>query len=381
MSKIQVFTPKFRVEETLDEIRECLEIGWTGAGFKTVEIEDKWKAYTGHDYAHYLGSATAALHLAVACYKEKNDWQDGDEVICPALTFVSTNHAVLYERMNVAFADIDQYGCLDPDSVEAQIGPRTRAVIFVGLGGNTGQLEKINELCGKHGLKLILDAAHMAGTRLDGRFPGTNLADVTCYSFQAVKNMPTGDSGMICFADEELDAMARKMAWLGISRDTFSRTSTKGDYKWYYDVEYPGFKYNGNAIMAAIGLVSLRYLDEDNAYRRQLADWYLEDLKGANGISHVPVADGCESSRHLVQVLVDNRDEVLKLLYEADIYPGVHYRDNTQYRMYDYAKDTLPVTSDFSNRLISLPVHLNLTRADVNRVSDTLREAVSKTAS
>lgn len=379
MSKIQVFTPKFRVEETLDEIRECLEIGWTGAGFKTVEIEDKWKAYTGHEHAHYLGSATAALHLAVACYKEKLGWQDGDEVICPALTFVSTNHAVLYERMKVAFADIDQYGCLNPDSVEAQIGSKTKAVIFVGLGGNTGQLEKITELCRKHGLKLILDAAHMAGTRLGGRFPGTDLADVTCYSFQAVKNMPTGDSGMICFADEELDAMARKMAWLGISRDTFSRTSTKGDYKWYYDVEYPGFKYNGNAVMAAIGLVSLRYLDEDNAYRRQVAGWYLEDLKGANGISHVPVAEGCESSRHLVQILVDNRDEVLKLLYDADIYPGVHYRDNTQYRMYDYAKGTLPVTEDFSDRLISLPVHLHLGREDITRISKTLRDAVADT--
>jgi dTDP-4-amino-4,6-dideoxygalactose transaminase len=379
LEKIQVFTPKFRVEETLEEIRECLERGWTGAGFKTVQLEDAWKAYTGHGNAHFIASATAALHLAVLCYKEKEAWNEGDEVISTGLTFVSTNHAILYERLTPVFADVDQYGCLDPKEVAKKIGPKTRAVIFVGLGGNTGQLPAVAKLCRERGIKLILDAAHMSGTRLDGGFPGVDHADVACYSYQAVKNMPTGDSGMICFADPELDAMVRKIAWLGISRDTFSRTSVQGDYKWYYDVEYTGYKYNGNAVMAAIGLVTLKYLDEDNAYRRQICSWYDELLAGS-GIEAIPVALGCESSRHLYQVLVDNRDDVLQALYANNIYPGVHYRDNTEYRMYSSARGQLPNTKLISDRVISLPLHLLLERTDVERIARTLRAAVEQAA-
>lgn len=373
---IQVFVPKFRVDETLAEIRECLEKGWTGLGFKTVELEDKWKEYTGHPHAHFLSSATAALHLAVATFRQKFDWQDGDEVISSAMTFVSTNHAVLYERMKVVFADVDKYGCLDPVEVEAKITPKTRAVIFVGLGGNTGQLEAVSRLCQERGLVLILDAAHMAGTRLNGRTPGVDLAHVTCYSFQAVKNMPTADSGMICFAEAELDAVARKMSWLGISRDTFARSSAKGDYKWHYDVEYLGFKYNGNALMAAVGLVSLRYLEADNTYRREICSWYDELLASISTIERVPQAEGCEGSRHLYQVLVPNRDQVLQSLYSDGIFPGVHYRDNTEYGMYSYGKGGLPRTAEMSERVISLPLHLSLTKADAKRVVESLIGAV-----
>lgn len=374
---IQVFVPKFRVDETLSEIRECLERGWTGLGYKTVELEEAWKRYTGHPHAHFLSSATAALHLAVAVYKEALNWQDGDEVISSAMTFVSTNHAVLYEQMKVVFADVDKYGCLDPLDIEKKITPRTRAVMFVGLGGNTGQLPAVRKLCKDRGLVLILDAAHMAGTRLDSKFPGVEQADVTCYSFQAVKNMPTADSGMVCFADEALDAAARKLAWLGISRDTFSRSSVKGDYKWYYDVERVGFKYNGNALMAAVGLVALRYLDEDNAYRRKICTWYDAELEGINNIERIAQADGCEGSRHLYQVLVKDRDAILQSLYDKGVFPGVHYRDNTQYGMYSYARGTLPRTEYMSDHIISLPLHLGLDEADVKRVASALKEAVS----
>src|SRR5262249_19609134 len=158
------------------------------------------------------------------------------------------------------------------------ITARTRAVMFVGMGGNTGQLPAVARLCRERGLKLILDAAHMAGTRWQGRHVGKE-ADVAVFSFQAVKNLPTADAGMICFAKATLDAEVRKWTWLGISKDTYTRTLGEGAYKWRYDVEHEGFKYHGNSIMAAIGLVALQYLDQDNAYRRQVAAWYDEMLK------------------------------------------------------------------------------------------------------
>jgi len=121
------------------------------------------------------------------------------------------------------------------------------------------------ELCSRRGLRLILDAAHMSGTRIAGKHVGGE-SDCAVFSFQAVKNLPTADSGMICFRDADDDARARKLTWLGINKDTYTRTSMEGSYKWMYDVEEVGFKYHGNSIMAAIGLVQLRYLDQDNDY-------------------------------------------------------------------------------------------------------------------
>lgn len=377
MDPINLFVPTFRVDETLAQIRECLEKGWTGLGFKTVEFEEAWKDYTGLPYAHFLNSATAGLHLAIRLLKEEGKWQDGDEVITTPLTFASTNHVILYEKLHPVFADIDEYLCLDPASVRERISSRTRAIMFVGVGGNTGRLDEIASLCRQHQLKLILDASHMSGTRLGGKHVGGE-ADVSVFSFQAVKNLPTADSGMVCFSEKKLDIEVRKWTWLGIDKDTFSRILSKGTYKWHYDVVHPGFKYHGNSIMAAMGLVSLKYLDQDNAYRRQIADWYDEHLQGEAKVTRVPVAPGCLPSRHLYQILVENRDEVMLALNDEKIYPGVHYRDNTLYKMYHYAKGTCPHALKASERIISLPIHLRLTYQDVRRVAEALKEIVNR---
>ena len=374
MKPIQLFVPTFRVDECLAEVRECLEKGWTGLGYKTTEFEAAWQAHTGLPHAHFLNSATSGLHLAVRLLKERYHWNDGDEIISTPLTFVSSNHAILYERLKPVFADVDEYLCLDPASIAARITPRTRAVIFVGFGGNTGRLADVVALCRERGLKLILDAAHMSGTRLNGRHVGTE-GEVSVFSFHAVKNLPTADAGMICFNDAESDTAVRHWTWLGIDKDTFARTNSDSTYKWYYDVEHVGFKYHGNSIMAGIALVSLKYLDADNNYRRQLAAWYDEKLAGADGIERVMVAPGCESARHLYQVLVDRRDDIMVKLNAAQIFPGVHYRDNTLYAMY---ADQLPCprARSASDRVISLPMHMQLDRADVDRVCETLKAAV-----
>jgi dTDP-4-amino-4,6-dideoxygalactose transaminase len=374
MDAIQLFVPTFRVEECLAQVRECLEIGWTGIGFKTNEFEKAWKEYTGLPHAHFLNSATAGLHLALLLFKEKLGWSDGDEVLTTPLTFVSTNHAILYAGLKPVFADIDEYLCLDPRSVEERISERTRAIVFVGLGGNTGRLPEIAAIARKRRLKLVLDAAHMSGTRYKGRHVGGE-SDAAVFSYQAVKNLPTADAGMICFAEADFDAEVRKWTWLGINKDTFSRTLSQGAYKWYYDVEHLGYKYHGNSIMAGIGMVSLRYLDHDNAYRRQVCSWYTERLQEMPGVEVVPIAPGCESSRHLFQIQVDRRDEVMAALNSVGIFPGVHYRDNTLYRMYGEAAPC-PNASRASNRLISLPLHLRLQRRDVQRVCDSLLQVV-----
>ncbi|HEX9943583.1 MAG TPA: DegT/DnrJ/EryC1/StrS family aminotransferase [Thermoanaerobaculia bacterium] len=379
MEPIHLFVPTFRIDESLAEVRECLEKGWTGLGFKTVAFEAAWCEYAGLPHAHFLNSASAGLHLAFKLLKEADGWQPGDEVVTTPLTFVSTNHAILYEDLQPVFADVDEHLCLDPRSVAERITPRTRAVCFVGLGGNAGRWAEVRDLCRERGLRLVLDAAHMAGTRVGSRHIGWD-ADATVFSFQAVKNLPTADSGMICFADAGLDQEVRKWTWLGINKDTYARTLEGGTYKWLYDVEHVGYKYHGNSIMAGLGLVALKYLEGDNDRRRQLAAWYDEELAGAPGVERVPMAPGITPSRHLYQVLVDERDEVMVGMNQRGVFPGVHYRDNTLYRMYAYAEGTCPRARQASERLISLPMHLRLGREEVRRVAAALRSAVAERA-
>jgi dTDP-4-amino-4,6-dideoxygalactose transaminase len=375
---IQLFVPTFEVEECLEEIRECLEKGWTGLGFKTVQFEDEWKKYTGLQNAHFLNSATSGLNVAFDILREEYGWEDENEVITTPLTFVSSNHAILLAGLKAIFADIDDTLCLDPKDVEKRISPRTKAVLYVGMGGNAGNYEQIVSLCKKYDLKLVLDAAHMSGTRINGEIPGKE-AEVVIYSFQAVKNLPTADSGMICFKHSEFDEIVRKKTWLGINKDTYARTNSSGNYKWKYDVEYVGQKYHGNSIMAAIGLVQLRYLERDNAYRRQLAEWYTQGFAPyADKIRLVEIPEDCESSRHLFQIIVDDRDNLMLALNQAEIYPGVHYIDNTEYKMYSYAKGTCPKASYVSDHIISLPMHMRLSYEDVQSVIKAVVEFVQK---
>ena len=375
---IQLFMPKFDTDACLEEIRECLEKGWTGMGFKTVELEEKWKEYTGLANAYYLNSSTSGLYMACDLFKAELGWDDDSEVITTALTFISTNHAIMQAGLKPVFADVDDTLCLDPVAVKEKITDKTKAVMYDGMGGNAGHYDEIVKISKENNLILILDAAHMAGTRVNGEIPGKE-ADVVVYSFQAVKNLPTADSGMICFKDKRFDDIARKFAWLGINKDTYARTGAGGNYKWKYDVEYVGHKYHGNSVIASIALVQLKHLDADNAFRNKVAAMYTEGLAPySDKIGFVTIPEGCDTSRHLFQIIVENRDELLTFLNSKDIFPGVHYIDNTNYRMYNYAQGTCPKAEYYSEHILSLPLHLRLTEEDVQTVIDAIIEFITK---
>jgi dTDP-4-amino-4,6-dideoxygalactose transaminase len=382
---IQLFKPKYRKEEILKEIEECLDLGWTGLGFKTNKFEEAFKVYADVPHAHYVASNTAGLQIAIKILKDANKWKDKDEIITTSLTFVSSNHSIVYNNLKPVFADVDDSLCLDLESVKSKLTKRTKAVLFVGIGGNIGQYFEVLDFCKQNGLKLILDAAHMAGTKVDRTYHGVATskqqvgwdADVTVYSFQAVKNLPTADSGMICFQNADYDALARKLSWLGIDKDTFKRTNEKGNYKWDYDVIDFGFKAHSNSIMASMGLVGLKYLDEDNQKRREICKIYDEAFKNNPNINVIQHNPNCKSSRHLYQIQVKNRDQVLEYLNNNNIFPGVHYKDNTQYDIYSYGFGTCPNAYKASNELISLPLHMFLTNEDINYVIEKVKQAVS----
>jgi dTDP-4-amino-4,6-dideoxygalactose transaminase len=199
---------------------------------------------------------------------------------------------------------------------------------------------------------------------------------VTVFSFQAVKNLPTADSGMICFKNDDYDSLARKLSWLGIDKDTYQRTNDKGSYKWEYDVVDAGYKYHGNSIMASMGLVGLKYLEDDNSYRRKISEMYETSFSSA-GIKSIKTSKSTAvSARHLYQIRVKNRNKIMEYLNSQGIYPGVHYRDNTNYEIYSDQKGNCPISYTLSEEVISLPLHMRLVDDDVNYVIEKVIEAI-----
>ena len=153
---IFVLQPKFRTEEILEEVKVCLDNKWTGMGFKTEEFEARWSEYTNIPYSHFLSSNTVGLHLALRILGHYYDWKANDEIITTPLTFVSTNHAILYEKLKPVFADVDESLCISPASFEDRITEKTKAIMYVGMGGNTGQLDAIKRICKKRDIKTPL---------------------------------------------------------------------------------------------------------------------------------------------------------------------------------------------------------------------------------
>jgi len=369
MNNIPLFKPYFRKEEVLSEIGECLDIGWTGIGYKTEEFERLWSEYSKLNHCHFLNSASAGLHIALKVFKDKFDWKDDDEIITSPMTFVSTNHAILYESMKPVFSDIDESLCLNPQKLNENITNRTRAVIYVGMGGNAANLLEIKEICNQNNLILIIDAAHMAGTKwLSSNLHIGSEADCVVFSYQAVKNCPSSDSGSICFKDKEDDKKARALSWLGIDTNTFERTTSKS-YKWEYEVDDVGYKYNGNSIAAAMAIVSLRYLDDDNKIRRNISENYISGFESNEFITPIIHDTKINSSRHLFQIIVNNHYNFIEHMSSCGISCGVHYKPNNKFSVYDkYNSTNLDFLNSIDNKIISLPLHLNLSDEDVSYI-------------
>ena len=369
---IQLFTPHFEIDECLAEMRICLEKGWTGIGFKTNEFEKLFSKYIDQPYCHFLNSNTNGIHLIMEMLKKTRGWSDGDEIISTALTFVSTNHSILNANLVPIFADVDDSLCMTLENISKKISKKTKAVIFVAIGGNSGEIEEISRFCKKNNLVFILDAAHSSGSKLKGK-DLSHYADYSIYSFQAVKNLPTADSGLITVKTEKEDELVRQLSWCGINKDTYARS--KDGYKWLYAVDEIGYKYNGNSIMAAIAIVQLRHLDAGNSRRRALAKQYKSKLAHLNEFKFIDHSNENESSRHLIQFILPNgekRNKLIEYLDQNDIGTGVHYRSNARYPM--YANNHTPYSNSLDERIVSLPCHLHLSDEDIDYVVAKIEE-------
>jgi len=354
----------------IEAVAEVLRSGWIGLGPKTEEFARKFAAYIGTKHAVALNSGTAALQLALNVLGINSG-----EVITSPLTFISTAQVILYNQAQPVFADIQEDTLnLDPEDIKRKITPETKAIIPVHYGGHPCEMEEIRNLAKEHNLYLIEDAAHACGAEYKGKKAGT-LGDMGCFSFHAVKNLATGDGGMITTNDKEAHEKLLKLRWLGINKSTYQRES-KG-YNWYYEVEDVGFKMHMNDITAAIGLVQLEKLEKMNLKRRQIVKRYNQAFANLDYLETPVEKDYVKSALHnyVIKVERGDRNELIGYLADKGISAGVHYMPLYLHPVYKKLgiKGVCPVADKVWQKLVTLPLYPDLTGEEVAKVIEAVK--------
>ena len=280
---------------------------------------------------------------------------ENKEVILPSLSFVSTDHAVLYNKAKPVFVDVDPNTlCLDPEMVRKSITKNTALILPVHFGGMPSKLDELHKLCNQCDITLIEDAAHAAGASYKNRKIGSHSTAV-CFSFHPVKNlaMPTGGAITLNGKNSSrFDKILRSRRWCGIS----DRKGVK------YDVTDLGWNYYMNEFSAAIGIEQLKRLDKMNSKKVKIAKRYSKEID-----TEIKMPFDKDCSYHLYWIQVKHRESFMRKMQDNNIETGIHYRPIHTMTFYkDNAK--LPVTEEASKKIVSIPIHSNLDESDVDKI-------------
>ena len=366
----------------IKSVVETLRSGWLTTGSKVKRFEENFSTYLGCSHAVAVNSCTAALHLAL----DAVGIQQGDEVIVPAMTFAATAEVVLYFKAKPVLIDCQRDTLnLDPTQIEAAITAKTKAIIPVHLGGQPCDMEPILEIAQRHKLCVIEDAAHALPASYHGKRVGT-IGDITCFSFYATKTITTGEGGMATTENPEWADRMRMMSLHGISHDAWKRYTKEGS--WYYEVLYPGFKYNLTDIAAALGIEQLRKCDGFWQARKGIAAIYDKAFADLEEIQSPVRRPDIEHAWHLYVIQLNlerlkvTRNQFIDALREEGIGTSVHfiplhvhpfYRDKFGYKPADF-----PNASAAFERIVSLPIYPRMTEADVESVIGAVRKIVKQ---
>lgn len=364
---IRLFHP-YICKQAKENVARVLDSGWLGLGPETEKFEQEFARYIGCKHAVAVNSGTEALHLSLDALRLRYG-----RIITTPNTFVSTNHVIVQAGLFPYFADIDPHtGSLDLYSVEKALKRHIiEGIMVVHYGGMPVDLDGFRGLSKKYGIPLIEDCAHAMGATYKGERIGKDSL-IACFSFHAVKNLATGDGGMICTNTDSIAEFLKKSRWLGIDKSTADRTK-ENSYSWDYNVEILGHKAHMNDITAAIGRGQLTRLDEQNARRNDLANLYRRLLSGSS-VEWLRTYPDRASSNHLFVVRFKNAKEksnAIKRLEKNSIQFGYHYKPNYLYPVYSKYRcesDTWPGMEEFYATALSLPMHIFLIPANIYHI-------------
>ncbi len=367
------------IDETeIEAVSQVLASKWISTGARVREFERAFAEYIGVKHAIAVSSCTAALHLSLVV----SGVGVGDEVITTPYTFTATAEAIRYVGAKPVFVDIvpDTLN-IDIDKVEQAVTPKTKAIIPVHIAGLPCDMDSLQDICQRHNLVLIDDAAHAIPTMYKGSYIG-NLGDISCFSFYANKNMTTGEGGMITTNNDSLAEPLRTMRLHGIDKDAWARQSKRSI--WRYDITTEGYKYNMTDIQAAMGLCQLMKLNKQHERRQMFAEIYQTELQKFSQIKtpFIPETQN-EHAWHLyiIQLQTGNRDNFVESLRDANIECSVHYIPLHLFeyyqKQYGYTVGDFPHAEAVFERVVSLPLHPGLTESDVHQVIDTISSVLN----
>ena len=372
-------------EHEIAAVADVLRSGWITTGPKNALFEERFREYTGSRGAVALASGTGGMHLALRAL----GIGPGDEVITPSMTWVSTVNLIVLAGATPVFADIDRDTLMvNANTVEEQLSERTRLIIPVHFAGAPADMGPIRRLSEAHSLHLIEDAAHALGTEYRGERIGRR--GTAIFSFHPIKNITTGEGGMLCSDDTGFLDHIRRLKFHGLGSDAYDRQDHRAQGRSpRAEVLEPGYKYNMTDISAVLGVGQLERVDEFNRKRSELAARYLELLEEIEEI--IPLADPpypMRHSRHLFIVRLDTekagieRDEFMDRLKDRNIGTGLHF---LAVHLHRYYRDTLnvppgalPNTEWNSRRICSLPLFPGMTADDVDDVVAAVKDVLRK---
>jgi dTDP-4-amino-4,6-dideoxygalactose transaminase len=347
------------IQSEVDEaVRRVIERADFILGAEVEAFEQQFAAYCGVEHAVSCGSGTDALHLALKAF----DIAEGDEVIIPAMTFVATALAVTMCGARPVLVDIDPEAALiDAANIERAISAKTRAILPVHLFGQCADMEAINDLANRHGLRVIEDAAQAHGAQFNGMKAGA-IGDIGCFSFYPGKNLGAyGDGGVVITNDAELADKMRLLRNLGSSKK--------------YLHEVMGMNSRLDTIQAAILSVKLRYLDQWNAARQRHAAYYDALLEPLKNIHRTRYDAG--SIYHLYVIRTENRDHALAALHAAGIGASIHYpwaiHELPAFSWLGYSPGSFPLAESWARTSLSLPIYAELPQSAPDRAARVLK--------
>ncbi|MBK7445615.1 MAG: DegT/DnrJ/EryC1/StrS family aminotransferase [Ignavibacteria bacterium] len=372
--KIPLFELNFDEAEE-NAALETIRSKWISTGPKTTEFENKFSSMLNVKHSVALSNCTVALHLAMKILGIKN----GDEVICPSLTFVATANSIRYVNAIPVFADVKSYDdlTLDPEDIERKITAKTKAITVMHYGGFACDMDSIMAIAKKYNLEVIEDACHGPLSEHKGRKLGT-IGDIGCFSFFSNKNISTGEGGMLVTNNAEFYKRANLLRSHGMTSLSYERS--KG-HSTSYDVVDLGFNYRMDDIRSSIGIVQLDKIETDLKNRAEVRKFYIKELSEISEII-IPFQDYSEfSSNYIFPVILKNstyekRDLVRNKLAEAGIQTSVHYPAVHKFSIYKDFYLEMPVTDYITDNLITLPMYANLKKDDVGYICENLKNSL-----
>lgn len=397
------FSPPFIDEDVKQEVLSALDSGWITTGPKVKALEDETAQYAGVSNVLCVNSATSGIMLVL-------HWLGigrGDEVIIPAYTYCATALAVLHVGATPVMVDVKDDFNIDISAVEKAITSKTKAVIPVDFAGWPCDYDALNALVQTEKVKalfipkgevqeklariaIVSDAAHSFGATYKSKKTGS-LADITVFSFHAVKNLTTAEGGAVCitmpspFDNGEIYRTLRLWSLNGQTKDAFTKSQAGG---WRYDIVYPGFKINLPDVCAAIGLAQLRKYDQHLlTERKRVFDQYAAAFAN-DAWAQLPLYDkeGIEGSYHLFPLRIHNiseaqRDQVIEFIAAKDVSVNVHFIPLpmlTVFKQVGFLIEHYPIAFDNYAREISLPIYPQLSNEIVEHIIAIVRNAIKE---